>query len=131
MKTALAVILLLSAMCFAADDIEDHCGPHPALMRDSAGQVIWLSPSELDTRVVKKVPIEKPAVSGLEYAGVVSAKVMINTTGDVICIWNAAGSPIVLRNAILAAREWKFKPMMSKGAAAEYVGTLKIPVSTK
>ncbi|MFB3814884.1 MAG: hypothetical protein ACE14L_12325 [Terriglobales bacterium] len=131
MKAVFAALVLLPCLCFAGDEITVHCGEHPALMRDSAGKVVWLSPAELEARIVKKVPVQKPAVAGLNYSGVVSIKVMINTTGDVVCMWDAAGSPVVLANAVVAAQQWKFKPLTKKGAPAEYVGTLKVSVSTR
>jgi tRNA U34 5-methylaminomethyl-2-thiouridine-forming methyltransferase MnmC len=107
----------------------DKCGSHPLLMRDTAGKLLWFSPEQLEERVTKKVTPETLSIEGFKYQGVVSLKVMIGTTGDVICMWGAAGHPVMIPPAFKAVHEWKFKPMVHQGKPAEYLGTVRISVA--
>ena len=124
-----AVLFFMGAV--AADEIGDKCGEHPRLLRDASGAAVWHSPQQLEELVLKRVTPEKPSLHNFTYDGFVSAKVMINTRGEVICMWNAAGHPVMIPPAMKAAREWKFKPLVRDGKPVEYVGMLRIPVTTR
>ncbi len=100
-------------------------------MRDAGGKAVWHSPEQINDLVLKKVAPEKPSVAGFNYDGVVSLKIMVNTEGDVICMWNAAGHPVMIPGAVKAVHEWKFKPLSRNGKLVEYVPTVKVPVSTR
>jgi hypothetical protein len=65
----------------------------------------------------------------LIFKGVVKLKIMVSTGGDVICIWDVRGHPLMLASASKAAHDWKFKPKSENRRPIEFVGTLEIPVS--
>ncbi|MBZ5630882.1 MAG: energy transducer TonB [Acidobacteriia bacterium] len=127
---ALLLCLIALAGVSLADDVTEKCGPHPLLMRDKDGKLAWLSPQQLEERATKKVAPETLSIGGFKYEGVVSLKVMVGTTGDVICMWGAAGHPVMISPAFKAAHEWKFKPLIHEGKPAEYLGTMRIRVAT-
>lgn len=126
---ALVLCLMLWVSVSPADEVTEKCGPHPLLVRDAAGKLQWFSPEQLEERITKKVTPETLSIEGFKYEGVVSLKVMIGTTGDVICMWGAAGHPIMIPTAFKAVHEWKFKPLIHQGRPAEYLGTVRIRVA--
>jgi hypothetical protein len=140
MKTFLLLLCLLcvgsvlsSAQTTSAEkiiDMTEKCGAHPTLLRDRAGKLVWFSPEQLQSRIVATVPLEKPVIPRQKYIGQVSMHVIVNTKGNVICMWGAAGHPVMLSPAFRAVHEWRFKPMVSDGQPAEYVGTLKVQVES-
>ena len=100
------------------------------MLRDSSGEIKWLTTDELQKRATataRPLPVPMPGV--MQYEGFVTVKLMINTNGDVVCLWGAAGNPIMIASAVRAIQQWKFKPMLVAGKGAEYVGMLKVPVS--
>jgi hypothetical protein len=108
----------------------EKCGAHPALLRDRAGKLVWFSPEQLQSMLVATVPLEKPAIPRQKYTGQVSMHVMVNAKGKVVCMWGGAGHPVMLSPAFRAVHQWRFKPLVSDGKPAEYVGTLKVQVES-
>lgn len=80
---------------------------------------------------LKAVMPEPVPIKGLKFNGAVRIRVMVGTGGDVICMWEAAGHPLMLASAVRAAHDWKFKPKFENHRAVEFVGTLELPVSAK
>jgi len=139
-KTFLFLLCLLfvrpslsSAQATSAEkiiDMTEKCGLHPMLLRDKVGKLVWFSPEQLQSRIVATVPLEKPTIPRQKYTGQVSMHVIINAKGNVICQWGGAGHPVMLSPAFRAVHEWRFKPLLSDGKPAEYVGTLKVHVES-
>ena len=125
---------ILLAGLSLADEVTEKCGSHPLLMRDTAGKPQWLSPEQLEERITKKVAPETLSIDGFRYEGVVSLKVMIGTTGDVICMWGAAGHPVMIPPVFKAVHDWKFKPLVHQGRPAGHIppfvtGSARVPRS--
>ena len=108
----------------------EKCGVHPTLLRDGVGKLVWFSPEQLHSLMVATVPLEKPSIPGQKYVGQVSMHIMVNTKGNVVCMWGGAGHPVMLSPAFRAVRAWRFKPLASDGKPAEYVGTIKVQVES-
>lgn len=126
----LTSLLLLSTFSFA-DEVTDKCGTHPDLYRDTAGSPVWFTADQMQQRASDKSMPEPVSMPQLSFTGVVSMKVMIGKSGNLLCMWDVAGHPIMIPNAVRAAHQWKFKPLQKDGHAVEYVGVLKVPVSTR
>jgi len=113
----------------AAQGITGKCGSHPGLLRDEAGSLVWFSTTQLHSMALKQVVPEPVHIRGLIFEGVVKIKVMVNTSGDVICMWDVNGHPLMLANAVKAAHDWKFKPKIENRKPTEFVGILELPVT--
>jgi outer membrane biosynthesis protein TonB len=106
-------------------------GDHPNLLRDNAGKIVTFTPEQLKNMSVKRVKPEFPTLPPkLEYDGYVTFRVLINTRGEVACLWGNAGHPALVPAADEAGRWWKFKPMRVSGKAVEYIGTMRFHFST-
>ena len=71
-------------------------------------------------------PVQMP--NGAALDGIVGAKIMVSTGGDVVCLWSVSGNPMMIPAGISALHQWKFKPMIVNGNRLEYVGQVKVPV---
>jgi hypothetical protein len=125
------VVFALAIFSFGAPvkNMTEKCGAHPSLLRDESGSPVWFSSTQLYSLAVKPVMAEPVHIKGLTFNGSVSVKIMVGTSGDVVCIWDAKGHPLMLANAVKAAHDWKFKPKIENGKPSEFVGTLELPVS--
>jgi hypothetical protein len=140
MKTFLLLVCMSSvgaALCSAQAtsaekiiNMTEKCGAHPMLLRDRVGKLVWFSPEQLQSLIVATVPVAKPAIPRQKYVGQVSMHIMVNTKGNVVCMWGGAGHPVMLSPAFRAVHEWRFKPLVSDGKPAEYVGTIKVQVES-
>ena len=130
MKTALlACIFVLFCIVAHGQDLQQQCGNHPDLFRDGSGQPKWFSSPEVEKMATRTTTPEAVALpNGLPYSGFVSVRLMVNTAGDVVCLWDASGHPLMIASAIRAIHQWKFKPMTAGGRKVEFVGLLKVPV---
>lgn len=131
MKLALIIFVVLFACmsAVAAEDLQQQCGSHPDLLRDSSGALKWLTAEEAKARVATSVtpdPVDLPG--GALYTGVVGAKIMVNTSGEVVCLWGASGNPMLLAAAIRALHQWRFRPMVVGGKPVEFLAQVKVPV---
>ena len=126
---ALVFALALFSSGAAGQGIGEKCGSHPGLLRDKSGNPVWFSASQLQSIALKSVMPAPVHVGGLTFKGVVNLKLMVSTGGDVICIWDARGHPLMLASAVKAAYEWKFKPKIENSKPTEFLGTLELPVS--
>ena len=134
MKVAVIICCVLSlGLAAGAQNLQQQCGSHPNLLRDNSGELKWLTADEMQIRATKVVAADPVAMpNGAAYSGVVGAKVMVSTSGNVVCLWGVSGNPVTIQTAVSALREWKFKPMTVGGKLVEYVGQVKVPVrSTK
>ena len=136
MKREIAQVIgamaVLGGLCFAgsAQSVDQKCGSHPNLLRQKSGTLIWFSSAELEQMAVKTVKPRPVPIKQMNFNGVVKINIMVNTSGDVVCLWNVKGHPLMLAGAATAAHDWKFKPKIQEGRPAEFVGTLELPVST-
>ena len=126
---ALVFALTMFSSGAAAQGISEKCGSHLGLLRNEAGSVVWFSSSQLHSMALKPVMPEPVPAGGLIFKGVVYLKIMVSTGGDVICIWDVKGHPLMLASAVKAAYEWKFKPKIENSKPTEFLGTLELPVS--
>jgi len=126
---ALVFALALFSSDAAAQGIAEKCGSHPGLLRDEAGKLVWFSSSQLQSMASTQVIPEPVHAGGLSFKGVVHLKIMVSSGGDVICIWDVKGHPLMLTSAVKAAHEWKFKPKIENRKPTEFVGILELPVS--
>jgi TonB-like protein len=126
----IALVVGLAASAFA--QLGKNCpGDHPELLRDSAGKILIFTPQQLKGRAVKQVKPEFPELpQNFGYDGYVTFKVLIDTRGEVACLWGNAGLPVLAQAADEAGRWWKFRPVMVNGKAVEYLGTMKFHSST-
>jgi len=125
---ALVFALTMLSSGAAAQGISEKFGSHPGLLRNEAGSLVWFSSIQLQSIALKPVMPEPVHIGRLTFKGVVTLKIMVSTGGDVICIWDVRGHPLMLVNAVKAAHDWKFKPKIENGRPIEFVGTLKLPV---
>ena len=128
---ALLFALTMFSSGAAAQDMTGKCGSHPGLLRNEAGSLVWFSSSQLHSMALKQVMPEPVHIRGLIFEGVVKIKIMVNTGGDVVCMWDVKGHPLMLANAVKAAHDWKFKPKIENREATEFVGILELPVTAK
>ena len=126
---ALLFALTMFSSGAAAQDMTGKCGSHPGLLRNEAGSLVWFSSSQLHSMALKQVMPEPVHIRGLIFEGVVKIKIMVNTGGDVVCMWDVKGHPLMLVNAVKAAHDWKFKPQIENRNATEFVGILELPVT--
>ena len=127
------IIVVFALTIFAAgapvQNMTEKCGEHPGLLRNESGNPVWFSSTQLYSMAVKPVMAEPVHIKGLTFKGSVSVKIMVGTSGDVVCIWDVKGHPLMLANAVKAAHDWKFKPKIESRKPTEFVGTLELPVS--
>jgi len=133
MKIAfIACCTLLLCVAAFGQDVQQQCGPHPDLARDSSCALKWLTPDEVQNRVRTIVlPEPVPMPNGAVYTGVIGAKIMVSTSGDVVCLWGVSGHPVLIPAAIRALHQWKFRPMVVSGKQVEFVGQVRVPVRSK
>ena len=126
---ALVFALTMFSSGAVAQGISEKCGSHPGLLRNEAGSLVWFSSSQLHSMALKPAMPEPVHVGGLIFKGIVTLKIMVSTGGDVICIWDVKGHPLMLASAVKAAHDWKFRPKVKSRNPTEFVGTLELPVS--
>jgi TonB-like protein len=126
----IAFVICLAASAFA--QVGKNCpGDHPNLLRDRTGKTVIFTPEQLNHMALRRVKPEHPNLPpNFEYDGYVTFKVLIDTRGEVACLWGNAGLPAFAQAADEAGRWWKFKPMMVDGKDVEYIGTMKFHFST-
>lgn len=125
----IALVVCLAAGAFA--QLGKNCpGGHPNLLRDRTGKTVIFTPEQLNNMAVTEVKPEFPKLPpNFQYDGYVTFKVLIDTRGEVACLWGNAGPPVFAQAANEAGRWWKFKPMRVNGKAVEYLGTMKFHFS--
>jgi hypothetical protein len=132
MHKSLRIALVVCLSVGAFPQLGKNCpGEHPNLLRNRAGKTVIFTPEQLSKMAVRRVKPEFPKLPPtFEYDGYVTFKVLIDTQGEVACLWENAGLPVLAQAADEAGRWWKFKPMMVRGKPVEYLGTMKFHFST-
>src|SRR6266542_916615 len=98
MKVAIIICcVLFLSFAAAGQNLQQQCGPHPNLLRDTSGELKWLTADEMQNRATKVIAAEPVSMpNGAAYTGVVGAKVMVSTAGDVVCLWGVSGNPVTI-----------------------------------
>jgi hypothetical protein len=127
--TVLACALVWCCTFACGQELQKQCGVHPNVLRSNSGALRWFSSQEMEgfaTKTVAANPVELPGHR--QYQGFVAANVMIDISGEIVCLWDVAGHPVMIPSAIRAMHEWKFRPMTVGGRKVEFVGRLRILV---
>ncbi|MGB8012469.1 MAG: energy transducer TonB [Terriglobales bacterium] len=129
MKTRIGLLcaVLLCAVD-ARSELGVNCGERTNLFRNESG-VVWFTPEQLDKMATRRI---EPAVPRnalpSHYDGYVTFKILVNTNGEVGCIWASTGNPIFVRAVNEALQYWRYKPMLMDGRPVEYVGVVRFHV---
>jgi TonB family protein len=89
----------------------------PAIERVSGGVLLG--------RATHKVQPKRPKMAeaaGIE--GVVVVEVTVGAAGDVVAARAVSGHPLLREAAVVAAREWKFRPTVRRGTPIKVIGTI-------
>ncbi|MFZ3264730.1 MAG: hypothetical protein WA172_12080 [Terriglobales bacterium] len=129
MKFALlCAILLYSAAAYSQLGV--NCGEHHDIFRNHAG-IVWFTSGQMEKQAIKRIqPVMPPSAPDFHYDGFVTFKVLVDTKGEIGCIWDGAGNSLFLSAVNQALQYWKFKPMLMEGKPVEFVGVVKFRVHT-
>ncbi len=102
------------------------------LLRDDKSKAVWFTDEQMKARATKKVKPEYPPFARTaRIQGSVVLGIIVNEEGKPECIWLISGHPILSGGALEAARQWEFKPVLSKGQKVAFAGTLRINYSER
>lgn len=101
-----------------------------------AKPLIEKSEQEMLESAVRKVePIYPERAGKFRGEGKVEVKVIVDEDGNVTQAYAVAGYPLLQDNAVVAARDWKFKPTLQSGLPVKVKGSIifefKIPDNIK
>jgi len=115
---ALSVSISFSSVTTLAQDKESK--------RSTATRTaVRISNGELEREAVSKVEPEYPPIARAARAsGDVKVEVVIDGTGKIISARPISGHPLLRHSALMAARQWKFKPAARPGRQAKRSGLL-------
>jgi TonB family protein len=89
----------------------------------------------LEAAVHKVEPVYPERAGRFRQDGKVEVRVILDEEGNVTRAYALAGYPLLQDNAIIAARDWKFKPTMQNGMPVKVMGSIifdfKIPDNIK
>ncbi len=124
----LCTILFYSAA--ACCQLGVNCGEHHDIFHNQAG-IVWFTSAQMEKQAIKKIqPVMPPGAPDFHYDGYVTFKVLVDTKGQIACIWDGAGNSLFLSAANEALQYWKFKPMLMDGKPVEFVGVVKFRIHT-
>jgi len=86
---------------------------------------IRVSESVMQGMLIKKVDPQAPA-DAADVQGPVVFKAVIDKTASIESLELISGHPILVRAAIDAAKQWKYKPYMLNGAAMKVETTIRV-----
>jgi len=86
---------------------------------------IRVSESVMHGLLIKKVDPQAPADAG-HVQGPVVFKAVIDKTGSIESLELISGHPMLVRAAIDAAKQWKYKPYMLNGEAVKVETTIRV-----
>jgi len=130
MKVRIALLWLV-ALCGASASAQlgPNCGEHHGILRNQSG-IVWFTPEQLKKMAINQVePVMPARLAGFHFQGYVSFKILVDTDGQISCIWDQVGNPVFGKAANEALQYWTFKPMLVNGKPVEFVGTMKFHVS--
>jgi TonB family protein len=117
------VLVALAACAFALAPPQDSA----AQKSDVRKRIVDKRPEELEAAATSRVEPVYPAVARWAgAAGVVGVRVLINEQGEVIDASAEHGEPLLKNAAVVAARDWKFKPVEVDGTPVKMNGMLNI-----
>jgi hypothetical protein len=120
--------LLCDATAFA--QLGANCpAEHPGILRNKSG-IVWFTPEQLEKMAIHRVkPVMPSSLAGFHFSGYVGFKILVDTKGEIGCIWDPTGNPVFGLAANQALQYWTFKPMLVDGKPVEFVGVMKFYVS--
>ena len=129
MRTRIALLcFLLFCAVTALAQLGANCGEHPNVFRNKSG-IVWITPEQLEKMTIRRIePVMPRIASGSHYDGYVTFKILVDTKGDIGCIWGSSGKPIFVRAVNEALQYWRYTPMLQDGKPVEFVGVMKFHV---
>lgn len=109
-------------------DLEWACAEGIEVLRDSANQVLWLSPEQLEAQAISRVNPSLPSTARAE--GCVHLEVLVDETGKVRCLRATTGHPLLQAAAMKAMKEWRFRPWTSSSKPISALGRFSFHFST-
>ncbi len=86
-----------------------------------------LSSKEMRSMLRQTKPIEPPCCAGtLNLKGTVVLDVSVSADGDVSCVDQISGHPLILTSAIHSVSGWKFEPYSTGGQRMSFHGKIAI-----
>jgi hypothetical protein len=130
------IALLCAALFYAGTALAQfgaNCGEHPNVLRDKSG-IVWFTPEQLDKMTTRRIEPAMPRLSSVShsvshYDGYVTFKILVDTKGDIACIWAGSGKPEFVRAVNEALQYWRYTPMRVNGKPVEFVGVVKFNVA--
>ena len=129
MKTRIAFLcFFLFYAVTALAQLGANCGEHANLFRSKSG-IVWFTPEQLEKMAIRRIEPAMPRIaSGSHYDGYVTFKILVDTKGEIGCIWDGSGKPIFVRAVNEALQYWRYTPMLLNGKPVEFVGVMKFHV---
>ena len=92
---------------------------------------MWLkTPQLLEQASHCEAPGFPLLAQNMRIEGTVTLSILVDEKGEPICIQLVTGHPLLVRLAIDAAKNWKFKPMTQNGKPVGFFGVLEFHFST-
>jgi TonB family protein len=126
---SLMLVLLFGGGLFASAQKNLPCGDNPDLLRDKQGKPVRFTAGQLKGQATQKVKPKVP--TSCRCQGTVVVFVQVNTDGEVVCAKVESGHPLLRASAVVAARQWKFKPTMKDDKPVAIVGWLAFQFSSE
>lgn len=131
MNTGIALLCSVLYTGTSVAQLGVNCGEHPRIFHNENG-IVWFTPEQLEKRIVRRIEPAIPRSGGVpfHYDTQITFKILVNTNGEVGCIWEPKGDAIFRRPANEALQYWRYKPMLVEGKPVEYVGVVKVHVKS-
>ena len=86
-----------------------------------------LTSKEIRSRLRHTEPIDPPCCSGtLDLKGTVILDISVSADGDISCVEQISGHPLILTSVIHSVSGWRFKPYSTQGQRVPFHGKLAI-----
>jgi len=104
------------------------CVKSKHFLRDSRGNPVWLTSSQLLQRAITQQSPDRPALLGKSALhGEVTVQVLIGKDGSVECARGVRGNALAISSAVYSIPKWTFKPYAVNGASKSVLGLLTVP----
>lgn len=103
------------------------CVKSKHFLRDSRGNPVWLTSSQLVERAINRQSPERPALLGKNSLhGEVTVQVLIGKDGRIECVRGVRGNPLAISSAVYSTPKWTFKPYLVDGEPRSVLGLLTV-----
>jgi len=86
-----------------------------------------LSSRELRLRLLHTAPLDPPCCAEkANLKGTIILQVTVSENGDISCVDQISGHPIIVTSAIHSVSKWKFKPYVAQGQRKPFHGKLAV-----